>query len=85
MKHKKKELEKKCIRKFFLSEYKNIAKAGGKRMQSLGLEASLEACEALFKEGKLIMKAFDEKDFFVFLKQGRNKFELLYDSTGELA
>lgn len=80
-----KELEKKCIKKFFLNEYKNIAKTGGEKMQTLGLEASLEACEELFKDGKLILKVFNENDFFVFLKHGRNKFELIYDSAGELA
>lgn len=78
-----KDLEKKCIKKFFLSEYKHIAQAGGKKMQSIGLEASLEMCEELFKEKKLIMKAFDENAFYVFLKQDKNQFELIYDSTEE--
>ena len=80
-----KETEKKCIKKFFLNEYKHIAKAGGANMQSLGLEASLEACEELFKDGKLLLKVFDENAFFVFLKHKKDEFELIYDSTGELA
>jgi len=77
----KKELEKKCIRKFFFIQYKDIAKAGGKKMQSLGLEASLEACEGLFVDGKLLIKVFDENTYFVFLKHDKDRFELIYDST----
>lgn len=82
--NKDKELEKKCIKKFILNEYKNIAQAGGAKMKALGLETALEACEALFKEGKLIMKAFDENSFCVILKHGTDKFELIYDSVKEL-
>jgi len=76
-------LSKKCIKKFFFKQYKYIAQAGGAEMQSLGLEASLEACEALFKDGDLILKAFDENCFYVFLKRNKNAFEVLYDSTKE--
>ena len=79
-KNKEKELQKKCIKKFFYSEYKHIAKAGGAKMQSIGFEASYEACEALFKEGKLILKAFNEDEFHVFLKKSPQEFELIYSS-----
>jgi len=74
-------LEKKCINKFFISECKYIMQAGGKKVQSIGAEASLEACEALFKDGTLIMKAFSINDFCVFLKNKKNQFELIYDSA----
>lgn len=74
-------LEKKCIRKFFISECKDIMQAGGGKVQSIGLGASLEACEALFKDGTLIIKAFSENDFCVFLKNKKNKFGLIYDSS----
>ena len=77
---KDKSLEKKCINKFFISECPYIMQAGGKKVQSIGLGASLEACEALFKDGTLIMKVFSENDFCVFLKNKKNKFEMIYDS-----
>jgi hypothetical protein len=76
---KKKELEKECIKKFFFEKYRYIAQCGGKQIKTLGLEAALEACEGLFEDGNLVLKAFNINEFFVFLKQGK-KYELLYDS-----
>ncbi len=75
-----KDLEQRCIRKFFLTEYKHIVRASKNNMHKLGIEASLEACEALFKDKSLIIKAFKEDDFVIFLNHGKNKFELIYDS-----
>lgn len=78
---KKKELEKKCIKKFFLEKYRYIAQCGGKKIKELGLEAALEACEALFEDGSLVLKAFNKDEFFVFLYRKEKKiYELLYDS-----
>jgi hypothetical protein len=78
---KKKELEKECIKKFFFEKYKYIAQCGGKKIKELGLEAALEACEALFKDGSLTLKAFNKNEFFVFLyHKNKKKYELLYDS-----
>lgn len=80
---KKKELEKECIKKFFFEKYRYIAQCGGKKIKELGLEEALEACEELFEEGSLVLKAFSKDKFFVFLKQGK-KYELIYDSQGIL-
>lgn len=82
---KKKELEKECIRKFFFEKYRYIAQCGGKKIKELGLEAALEACEELFKDGSLVLKVFSKDEFFVFLyHKDKKKYELLYDSKGIL-
>jgi len=77
----KNNLEKACIRDFFYKEYKNILRAGTKELASLGMEASLEACEGLFDDGRLIVKVFDKGIYSIILKHSENSFELLYDST----
>lgn len=82
---KKKELEFQCIKKFFFEKYRCIAQCGGKKIKELGLEAALEACEELFKDGSLVLKAFSKNEFFVFLyHKNKKKYELLYDSKGLL-
>lgn len=79
-------LQKTCIKKFFFDEYKHIIQANyntknGQKMQSLGLETSYDMCIALFEDGSLGIKAFNEKEFFVFLyHKKQRKYELIYDS-----
>ena len=74
-------LEKICIKKFFFDEFKNISQFGGKKIKQLGLEASLEACFALFEDGELKLKAFNKDEFFVFLYHKKpRKWELIYDN-----
>lgn len=74
-------LQKTCITKFFFDEFKNISQFGGKKIKQLGLEASLEACLALFEDGDLKIKVFSKDEFFIFLNhKKKKKWELIYDS-----
>lgn len=74
------ELERKCTRDFFFKKYKEILRVGSPEIASLGMEASLEACEGLFEDGSLVIKAFDIAHYFIFLKHKNNNLELIYSS-----
>lgn len=85
MKRISKELEKKCIKKFFFEKYKDIAQVGGKKLKTLGLEAALEACFELFEDGSLKLVADNKNEFIVLLyHKEKKKWEVLYDSKGIL-
>lgn len=76
-----KNLEKLCLRKWFLNEYKGIKLFAEEGFSELGLEGGLETAYDLLKNGTFLVKAFNEDQFFLFatFDKGEN-YTLIYDS-----
>ncbi len=76
-----KNLEKLCLRKWYLNEYKGIRLFAEENFSELGLEGGLETCYALLEDEVFLVKAFNIDEFFVFLTRDKGEtYELLYDS-----
>lgn len=74
-------LEKLCLRKWFLNEYKGIRLSAEEGFSELGLEGGLETAYDLLENGTFLIKAFNEEQFFLFatFDKGEN-YEMIFDS-----
>ncbi len=76
-----KNLEKLCLRKWYLTEYKKLILSAEEGLWGLGLEGGLEHCYKLLEEEIFLVKAFDINSFFVFASYDRGEnYELVFDS-----
>jgi len=80
-KNQPKNLEKLCMRKWYLEEYKGIKLFAEEGFEALGLEGGLEICYNLLEDGVFVIKAFDLDKFFLFLTRDKGEsYELIFDS-----